>query len=148
MKKRSVRARAPRARSIAVTRVMQANVGRETSIEAAVRRAVFADGLRYRRDVRPEPGLRCTADLVFRGARVCVFVDGCFWHGCRRHFVAPASNRGWWVEKIDETRARDRRQTRTLRARGWTVIRVWEHEVEDLPTVVRRIRAAIASAAG
>jgi DNA mismatch endonuclease (patch repair protein) len=78
--------------------------------------------------VRPEPDLRCEADIVFRGKRVAVFVDGCWWHGCPDHGVLPTANRDWWAEKIARTAERDRRNDRTLQEAGWRVIRVWEHE--------------------
>ena len=65
-------------------------------------------------------------DFVFRGARVAVFVDGCFWHGCPRHGTQPANNRAFWAAKFFRNKERDRAVTRTLRAAGWRVIRVWE----------------------
>jgi DNA mismatch endonuclease (patch repair protein) len=124
---RSIRSRAPVASSPEVRTVMVANYGGNTSPERLLRSALFGLGLRFRRDARPIPTLRCEADIVFRGRRVCVFVDGCFWHGCPKHFVCPKTNAAWWAEKIRDNRARDRRQTRRLRRTGWKVIRVWEH---------------------
>lgn len=123
---------------------MQANVGHETHIERALRRALFGVGLRYRKDVRPVPSLRCTADVVFLGSRVCVFVDGCFWHGCPRHFSVPNTNSSWWLEKITENTVRDRRQSVALEREGWRVIRVWEHDAGRLESVVAKIRTAVA----
>ena len=70
-------------------------------------------------------------DFVFRKARVCVFVDGCFWHGCDKCYRAPGSNQVYWAAKILRNRARDRLVTRTLRASGWTVLRVWEHQLAE-----------------
>lgn len=69
-------------------------------------------------------------DFVFRAARVCVFVDGCFWHGCPRCYRRPESNREYWDVKLRRNRARDRVVRRTLTAAGWTVVRVWEHELK------------------
>ena len=68
---------------------MEANRSRDTKVELAVRRIAFARGLRYRVDARPEPALRRRADLVFRGPKVAVFLDGCYWHGCPDHYVPP-----------------------------------------------------------
>jgi DNA mismatch endonuclease, patch repair protein len=108
---------------------MQANVGRITAPEQLLRSALRAEGFRFRIDARPERDLRCTADIVFPTAKVCVFIDGCFWHGCAKHFEVPKTNRAWWTEKISANRERDARQSRLLRQRGWRVIRVWEHDV-------------------
>jgi DNA mismatch endonuclease (patch repair protein) len=122
---------------------MRANVGHETHIERALRRALFATGLRYRKDARPVPWLRCSADIVFRSTRVCVFVDGCFWHGCPQHFTPPKLNHPWWVEKIGENVRRDRRQAMALRREGWLVLRVWEHDFSHLDALVSEIRASV-----
>ena len=119
------------ASSAAVRRVMQSNRPRDTAPEWAVRRAVHALGLRYRVSVRPEPALRRTADLVFTRARVAVFVDGCFWHGCPEHRTHPRTNATYWAEKIEGTSARDLDTTSQLEATGWTVLRYWQHEDPD-----------------
>jgi len=68
-------------------------------------------------------------DFVFRCARVAVFVDGCFWHGCPTHRRIPKSKTEWWEKKIKSNRARDERVNRTLRRQGWQVLRIWEHEL-------------------
>jgi DNA mismatch endonuclease (patch repair protein) len=68
-------------------------------------------------------------DFVFPKARVVVFVDGCFWHGCPVHGTLPKSNRVYWSRKIAANRNRDRLVTRRLRKLGWRVLRVWEHEL-------------------
>jgi DNA mismatch endonuclease (patch repair protein) len=72
--------------------------------------------------------MRRRADIVFAKKRVVVFVDGCFWHGCPEHGTWPKENRQWWREKIEANVARDRDTDTRLRASGWTVVRVWEHE--------------------
>jgi DNA mismatch endonuclease (patch repair protein) len=103
----------------------------DTGPELALRRALHAFGLRYRVHTAPVPGLRRKADLVFRSARVAVFVDGCFWHGCpehgrRQHLV----NSWYWPGKIARNRQRDEDTDRALGAAGWLVVRVWEHEID------------------
>jgi DNA mismatch endonuclease (patch repair protein) len=107
---------------------MRANRGRDTSPELAVRRLTHAQGLRYRVNSRPEPTLRRTADMVFRRARVAVFIDGCFWHGCPEHHTVAKSNATYWAEKVTANRARDLDTTAALNKAGWLVVRVWEHE--------------------
>lgn len=120
---------------------MQANRGRDTKPEMAVRRAAHAAGLRFRVDYRPIRDLNRRADLVFTRAKVAVFVDGCFWHGCPTHHTVAKSNSAFWAQKVSRNRARDAETDRLLRDAGWTVIRAWEHEpAED---VVDRILASV-----
>lgn len=85
-------------------------------------------------------------DFVFARERLAVFVDGCFWHGCPRHGTWPKTNAAFWRKKILSNRARDRRVDRTLRARGWRVVRIWQHalRVRGEPVLVRRLRRALA----
>lgn len=116
---------------------MQSNRGRDTKPELAVRRAVHAVGLRYRVDYRPIPTLNRRADLVFTRAKVAVFVDGCFWHGCPEHHTLARTNERFWAEKVRRNRERDAETNDVLAADGWVVIRAWEHEAVD--AIVRRI---------
>lgn len=140
----SIRKRAPSASSIAVRRAMQAVASQNTSPEMLLRRAIHKVGLRYQLHSRPEKNLRCSADIIFRAAKVCVFVDGCFWHGCPVHFQLPKTHSAWWGEKIEDNRARDVRQREELKRMGWVVIGFWEHEVrDDLSRCVRIVRQAV-----
>ncbi len=116
------------ASSPAVRAVMRANKGRDTRPELAVRSATHALGLRYRVNVSPLPGSRRTADLVFPRAKVAVFVDGCFWHGCQEHHRPATRNADFWRSKIQGNMARDADTDTRLREAGWMVVRVWEHE--------------------
>ena len=108
---------------------MLANRGRDTSPELLIRSLVHGFGLRFRVDTRPLPHLRRTADLVFRPARVAVFIDGCFWHGCPLHGRVPKHNTGYWGPKLARTKERDQKDDEALHADGWAVIRLWEHEL-------------------
>lgn len=107
---------------------MIANRGTDTAPELALRRELHRRGRRFRKHMRPVPGLRCTTDILFTRARTAVFVDGCFWHRCPLHGTAPERNGAWWAAKLDGNVARDRRNDTALVAAGWRVIRVWEHE--------------------
>ncbi|MEU6319226.1 very short patch repair endonuclease [Streptomyces sp. NPDC047009] len=120
---------------------MQGNRSRDTRPELALRRAAHRLGLRYRVSARPLPELRRTADMVFTRARVAVFVDGCFWHGCPAHYIHSRSNITYWTEKITRNRDRDEETTRRLRDAGWLVIRIWEHE--DPEIAARQLKAAV-----
>lgn len=66
-------------------------------------------------------------DFVFRQERVAVFVDGCFWHACPQHKTQPKANKAFWARKLGANKARDRLVSNTLRAKGWRVLRIWEH---------------------
>jgi len=68
-------------------------------------------------------------DFVFRKQRLAIFVDGCFWHGCPKCYQAPRQNREFWEAKLIANRKRDRVVNGHLRASGWKVIRVWEHDL-------------------
>nr|WP_198168270.1 very short patch repair endonuclease [Herbidospora yilanensis] len=116
------------ASSPAVRSVMRANRGRDTRPERALRSAVHALGLRYRVGVRPLPGVRRTADMVFTRDKIAVFLDGCYWHGCEEHYRPARKNAEFWSQKISSNRARDRETDSVLRDAGWQVIRIWEHE--------------------
>jgi DNA mismatch endonuclease (patch repair protein) len=78
-------------------------------------------------------------DFVFPESRLCVFVDGCFWHGCKRHGSQPTSNRAFWRRKLARNKSRDRVVNRTLRTLGWRVVRIWQHELLDPEAIVRRV---------
>lgn len=87
-------------------------------------------------------------DFVFRRERVAVFVDGCFWHGCPRHYKPPGTRGAFWRNKVETNRDRDRRVTRALRKAGWTVLRVWEHDLaaKHWPRVSLRLARALVCA--
>ncbi|NNJ05857.1 very short patch repair endonuclease [Streptomyces sp. PKU-MA01144] len=107
---------------------MSRQKSRDTQIEIALRRTLHAAGLRYRVHRRPVKGVRREADIVFGPAKVAVFIDGCFWHGCLDHATWPKTNAAFWREKIEKNRARDLDTDARLKAAGWMPLRVWEHE--------------------
>lgn len=102
---------------------------RDTSCERALRSALHRRGLRF----RTRSDLPGSPDMVFARARVAVFIDGCFWHGCPKHCRVPVSNRAYWRAKIARNMARDVRTSAALRREGWRVVRVWEHSVRTRP---------------
>lgn len=124
---------------------MLANRRRDTSAEWKVRRLLHARGLRYRVDLPLPFDQRRRADITFTRAKVVVFIDGCFWHGCPQHYVPPKSHPEYWIPKIEANRARDAQTTHQLEELGWTVLRCWEHE--DPRAVVEQVVAALAERA-
>jgi DNA mismatch endonuclease (patch repair protein) len=93
-------------------------------------------GIKGWRRHQPLPG---RPDFTFPKEKVAVFVDGCFWHGCPRHFVAPSASARFWRNKIGQNRKRDARVTRQLRAHGWRVLRIWEHALKSESSMERTI---------
>ena len=119
--------------------VMRAVKGRDTKPEIALRKKLFALGLRYRLNVKELPG---KPDLVFPKHKTVVFVHGCFWHGhnCKRGRRQPKQNAEYWIEKIARNKARDKKNAAELKKLGWRVIAVWECELKDLDPASLPIR--------
>lgn len=106
---------------------MRANKRRDTKPELALRSILHARGLRFRVDAAPVKGIRTRADIVLSKAKIAVFVDGCFWHGCPDHFIMPKTHVDYWSAKIKRNRDRDKVADFALADAGWKSIRVWEH---------------------
>jgi DNA mismatch endonuclease (patch repair protein) len=129
----------------AATKIGRANRRSDTKPEVRLRAALHRRGLRFRKDRRVRAGdLNVRADVVFSGAKVAVFVDGCFWHGCPDHQRIPRRNQEYWIPKLSTNTERDRRVDDALINAGWHVERVWEHEDPEL--AARRIETLIRNA--
>ena len=114
------------------SRIMAAVKGRGgKSTERRLRAALVAFGVKGWRmnaaDVLGKP------DFLFPTEKIAVFVDGCFWHGCPRHYRRPSTSQTYWDAKVARNMARDRRNRAALRRQGWKVIRFWEHQVALSP---------------
>jgi DNA mismatch endonuclease, patch repair protein len=120
--------RNPHPSSKAAQSRMQAVKPRDTAPEKSLRSELYKKGLRYRVDTRPMKELNRRADIVFRSAKVAVFVDGCFWHGCPIHGTQAKANAKFWRNKIKQNQERDIDTINRLKKAGWRVVRVWEHE--------------------
>ncbi|MFA9432814.1 very short patch repair endonuclease [Egicoccus sp. AB-alg2] len=122
-------------------RRMESQRRRDTQPELRLRRELFRRGYRYLVDAQPIPGMRRRADLVFRGPKVAVFVDGCFWHGCPEHGTQPKTNASWWYNKLKTNRQRDTDTNQRLHDAGWEVVRIWEHD--PLDNAVARVQEIV-----
>jgi DNA mismatch endonuclease (patch repair protein) len=127
----------PAIRSAMMSRIQ----GKNTTPELTIRKRLWKKGLRY----RLHPQVFGRPDFAFIHARVAVFIDGCFWHGCPEHYQAPKSNKAFWKKKLTANRARDAVVSETLSAMGWLCLRFWEHDVEDRPdrcanSILRAVR--------
>jgi DNA mismatch endonuclease (patch repair protein) len=83
-------------------------------------------------------------DFVFPKSKLAVFVDGCFWHGCSKHGAVPATNREFWINKLTRNKERDRLVGRELRKTGWTVLRIWQHDLKKPKLVASRVSRSLA----
>ena len=122
------------------SRVMSRIKGRDTVPELLLRRALYKSGYRYRINYGSYK-----IDIAFASKKLAVFIDGCFWHGCRFHSSMPKTNRNYWVPKLRRNIQRDRERTAELKKLGWTVLRFWEHDVKRHPN---RCEAIIVRAYG
>lgn len=114
-----------------------------TKPETALRSALHAAGLRFRKDHRLDLGdVKPRPDIVFTRAKVAVFVDGCYWHCCPEHGTQPKKNADYWTPKLARNVERDRQHDEALREAGWAVVRIWEHV--PLPEAVTAVREAVA----
>ena len=119
----------------------------DTKPELLLRSALWKIGLRYRKNVKDLPG---KPDLVFRRAKIAVFVDGDFWHGrdwnSRKHRLRRGTNPDYWIAKIEGNILRDRRFTAELAKDGWHVLRFWETDLADeLRSLVDIVESAVSS---
>ncbi len=93
-----------------------------------------------------EKSLPGKPDIAFMNAKVAIFLDSCFWHGCPKHLRRPSSNDKYWRAKIDNNVKRDRRYRAQLRHMGWSVLRIWEHDLEKSTQIVKKIHRALEQA--
>ncbi len=114
--------------------------GKDTLLEVKLRSELHRRGYRFRKHVSYLPG---KPDIVFPSRKVVIFIDGDFWHGWRYPKWRDTLSE-FWRTKIEKNRARDQRNLRRLRLLGWTVIRVWQHQVDrDFDNTIKRIMAAL-----
>ena len=131
----------PMAKDAATRLRMTRTRQRDNAFELLLRSALHGLGLRFRLHQRILVGSTRTADIVFSRARLAIFLDGCFWHGCPVHASWPKTNANWWRNKIEANRRRDRDTDERLTADGWLVLRIWEHE--NLEEAVVRVEVAL-----
>jgi DNA mismatch endonuclease, patch repair protein len=130
MARKQLRFDARKPSSESASRIKKKVRAKNTKAEILLRKELWRRGLRYRLH---DPSLPGKPDLVFRSAKVAVFVDGDFWHGRawseRKRRIRKGANPDYWIAKIESNMDRDRRKNNALREEGWLVVRVWESDV-------------------
>ena len=108
-----------------------------TKLEVLFRKALIDAGWRHQRNVAKLMG---KPDMAFPKLKVAVFIDSCFWHGCRYHSHIPKSNKQYWIKKLARNKARDKEVNKHYKKQGWIVIRIWEHSIKkNLGNVVEGV---------
>ncbi|AWP26363.1 very short patch repair endonuclease [Paenibacillus sp. Cedars] len=119
------------------SKIMSAIRSKGTKLEDRVSKELWRRGYRFRKNLNTLFG---KPDIAIKKYKVVIFLDSCFWHGCDIHYRIPKSNYDYWFNKIERNRARDKVVNEYYEQKGWTLIRVWDHEVkEDIEAVIDRI---------
>lgn len=106
--------------------IMKAVHSKSTKLEQRVRKKLWRLGIRYRINVSDLVG---KPDIAIKKYKLVIFIDSCFWHGCPEHGRIPKSNTEFWLEKIKKNKQRDVRVTEHYHNNGWSVLRIWEHQL-------------------
>ena len=128
-------------RSAVMSRIRSKNTTPEKKLRKLLRTAGYLD-------YRVKNTLPGTPDLIFRKAKLAVFVHGCFWHGCDKCYRTPRTNSPFWRNKLHINKTRDKRAAKELREKGWMVLTLWEHELRSNPNkslgrIIRALKKAV-----
>jgi DNA mismatch endonuclease (patch repair protein) len=133
-----VTGKAPTFERSRIMAAIRSNGNKSTELRlVAILRAYSITGWRRRYPLVGRP------DFVFPRERLAIFVDGCFWHRCPWHWRVPRTNLDYWHPKFERNRSRDRRNSLDLRRRGWSVLRLWEHQLTDEARVAQRVASML-----
>lgn len=116
--------------------IMRAVKSQETRIEVSFRKSLWHAGFRYRKNPKKYFG---KPDIVLKKYKKVIFIDSCFWHGCPKHLRVPKSNKKFWEDKISRNIERDKEVTRYYKKQKWTIIRIWEHEINKDELLKKKI---------
>ncbi|MDO8555419.1 MAG: very short patch repair endonuclease [bacterium] len=117
--------------------IMSAVRSKDTKIEVAFRKALWNKGFRYSKNSAKYFG---KPDLVLKKYKTVIFLDSCFWHGCKKHCRIPSVRKNYWPQKIARNSARDKEVSKHYKKQGWKIFRIWEH---NLPQKMQKVIAKI-----
>jgi DNA mismatch endonuclease, patch repair protein len=106
--------------------IMSKVKNKDSKIEVSFRKALWKEGFRYSKNSKRYFG---KPDLVMKKHKTVIFLDSCFWHGCKKHCKFPATNKKFWKEKIERNKQRDREVNKYYKKNNWNIVRIWEHEI-------------------
>ncbi len=121
------------------SRIMSKVKNKDSKIEVKFRKALWAKGFRYRKNAKNYFG---KPDLVLKKYKTVIFIDSCFWHGCKKHKPLPTSNRKFWEEKIAKNIARDKEVNKHYKKSDWRIIRVPEHDLKEskIKEIIKKVQ--------
>jgi DNA mismatch endonuclease, patch repair protein len=99
---------------------------KDSKIEIEFRKKLWAAGYRYRKNATNYFG---KPDIVLPKYETVIFIDSCFWHGCKKHGSIPVTQKDFWMKKIERNKERDKEVNKHYKQEGWQVVRIWEHEL-------------------
>lgn len=108
------------------SKIMSTVRSKDTKMEVAFRKVLWKKGFRYRKNSEKYFG---KPDIVLKKYETVVFLDSCFWHGCQKHFRAPATRNKYWETKIERNKQRDKKVNLYYKKLGWKIFRGWEHDI-------------------
>ena len=124
-------------RSKIMASIKSENTGSENALCTALEKAGIKEFVKNDKTLPGSP------DIAFHDKKIAVFVDGCFWHGCPKHYKEPKTNVMYWHKKIKNNKQRDSRANKELKALGWKSVRIWEHEIKEINKALRKIIRAM-----
>ena len=110
--------------------IMRAVKSENSQIEVKFRKILSKAGLRYRKN---PPGYFGKPDILLKKRKIVIFVDSCFWHGCKKHCRIPKTRKKYWILKIERNKERDKEVNKYYKRADWKVLRIWEHELKINP---------------
>ncbi|MHB1697540.1 MAG: very short patch repair endonuclease [bacterium] len=122
--------------------IMRAVKDRDSEIETAFRKALWHKGFRYRKN---STKYFAKPDIMLKKHKTVIFIDSCFWHGCKAHCRMPETSQEYWVGKIKRNRERDQEVNNYYKKLGWNLFRVWEHEISNKIGIEKKLSEIIGS---
>lgn len=116
--------------------IMSAVRSKDTKMEIAFRKAIWRKGFRYSKNSSKYFG---KPDIVLKKYKTAIFLDSCFWHGCKKHCRIPTARKKYWTGKIEKNKQRDKKVNRYYKKIGWKIIRIWEHNMKNINIIISKI---------
>ena len=110
---------------------------KNTKIEVDFRKTIWKAGFRYRKN---QSGYFGKPDLVLKKRKIVIFIDSCFWHGCKKHCRLPSTRKNYWLPKIERNKQRDKEVNKYYKKLGWKIFRFWEHDLKNKDFIFAMIK--------